>query len=71
MEGLDLTRCMPRYGGLNELAKQRNYLLRRVGNNAVATRRKLAISKKVRPNGSRNVALTLDGKHWIQFTTEQ
>ena len=70
MAGLHLTRCMPQYGGLNELAKQRNGLRRRIGNNAVATRRKLAKAKKIRPNGGRNVALTLDGKHWIQLTAD-
>ena len=36
----------------------------------MATRRKLAIAKKIRPNGGRNIALTLDGKHWIQLTAE-
>ena len=70
MAGLHLTRSMAQDAGLNELAKQRNGLRRCIGNNAVATRRKLAIAKKIRPNGGRNIALTLDGQHGIQLTTE-
>jgi len=61
---------MPLYRALNELAKKRNCLGRRVGNDAVATCRKLAIVKEIRSNGSRDVALALDGKHWIQLTAK-